>query len=125
MVRWLVIAGVAAIAFTIYALVDVAMTQAPRIRALPKAVWIALIVVLPVIGPVLWLLVGKSKPAGPKTQTTRRPPDDDPSFLGTIDGESSDDRIKRLEEELRALDEEDQPSADDKDDDQDPKPSAS
>ena len=125
MVRWLVIAGVAAIAFTIYALVDVAMTQAPRIRAFPKAVWIALIVILPVIGPVLWLLVGKSKPSGPKTQTTRRAPDDDPSFLGTIDGESSDERIKRLEEELRALDEEDQPSGEDSDDDQDPKPPAS
>ena len=124
MVRWLVIAGVAAIAFTIYALVDVAMTQAPRIRAFPKAVWIALIVVLPVIGPVLWLLIGKSKPSRSKPTNTRRGPDDDPSFLGTIDGESSDERIKRLEEELRALDEEDQPS-DEKDDDQDPKPPAS
>ena len=124
MVRWLVIAGVAAIAFTIYALVDVAMTQAPRIRAFPKAVWIALIVVLPVIGPVLWLLIGKSKPSRSKPTNTREAPDDDPSFLGTIDGESSDERIKRLEEELRALDEEDQPS-DEKDDDQDPKPPAS
>jgi hypothetical protein len=124
MVRWLVIAGVAAIAFTIYALVDVAMTQAPRIRAFPKAVWIALIVVLPVIGPVLWLLIGKSKPSRSKPTNTRKAPDDDPSFLGTIDGESSDERIKRLEEELRALDEEDQPS-DEKDDDQDPKPPAS
>ena len=93
MVRWLVIAGVAAIAFTIYALVDVAMTQAPRIRAFPKAVWIALIVVLPVIGPVLWLLIGKSKPSRSKPTNTRRAPDDDPSFLGTIDGESSDERI--------------------------------
>jgi hypothetical protein len=124
MVRWLVIAGVAAIAFTIYALVDVAMTQAPRIRAFPKAVWIALIVVLPVIGPVLWLLIGKSKPSRSRPTNTRKAPDDDPSFLGTIDGESSDERIKRLEEELRALDEEDQPS-DEKDDDQDPKPPAS
>ena len=124
MVRWLVIAGVAAIAFTIYALVDVAMTQAPRIRAFPKAVWIALIVILPVIGPVLWLLIGKSQPSRPKPTSTRKAPDDDPSFLGTIDGESSDERIKRLEEELRALDEEDEPS-DEKDDDQDPKPPAS
>ena len=35
-----------------------------------------------------------------------RAPDDDPGFLGTI-GESADERIKRLEEELRKLDEED------------------
>jgi len=33
MVRWIVIAGVAAIAFTIYALVDLVMTQSPKVRA--------------------------------------------------------------------------------------------
>jgi len=35
MVRWIVIGAVGAIAFTIYALVDLVMTQAPRVRGLP------------------------------------------------------------------------------------------
>ena len=102
MVRWLVIGGVAAVALTIYALVDLFVTQASRLRAFPKPVWIALIVVLPVIGPILWLTIGKNRrsPAVPKA------PDDDPNFLGSL-GESADERIKRLEEELRKLDEED------------------
>jgi hypothetical protein len=103
MVRWLVIGGVAAIALTVYALVDLFVTGSSKLRAFPKPVWIALIVVLPVIGPTLWLTIGKS---GGRSSLPPRAPDDDPGFLGTI-GESADERIKRLEEELRKLDEED------------------
>lgn len=102
MVRWLVIGGVAVVALTIFALVDLFVTNTNRLRAFPKPVWIGLIVVLPVIGPVLWLTIGKNRPG---RATTPRAPDDDPGFLGTL-GESTDERIKRLEEELRRLDEE-------------------
>ena len=123
MVRWIVIGAVGAVAFTIYALVDLIMTKAPRVRAFPKPVWIALIVLLPVIGPLLWLVIGKSQPRGPQRPPTPKAPDDDPFFLGQIDGESSDDRIKRLEDELRALDEEDPEAGGDKD--QDTKPPSS
>ena len=115
MVRWLVIGGVAAVALTIYALVDLFMTHAPKVRAFPKPVWIVVVVALPVIGPALWLLVGKAKPSSASSPTSRKAPDDDPSFLGSIDTESSDDRIKRLEEELRKLDDEDSGHEDDQD----------
>ena len=102
MVRWLVIGGIAAVALTVYALVDLFVTPAAKLRAFPKPVWIALIVVLPVIGPLLWLFIGKNRQAamsGPKA------PDDDPRFLGSL-GESPEERIRRLEEELRQLDDE-------------------
>jgi hypothetical protein len=105
MVRWLVIGGVAVVALTVYALVDLFVTQAGRVRALPKPVWIAVIVALPVLGPILWLFVGKNR----KITRQTRPmfPDDDMGFLGRIDRESAEERIRRLEEELRQLDEED------------------
>lgn len=106
MVRWLVIGGFAVIAFTIYALVDLFMTQNPRVRAFPKPVWIAVVVVLPVLGPLLWLFVGKSSGKPGKKKNTGRAPDDDPNFLGSLDKESPDQRIRRLEEELRKLDDE-------------------
>lgn len=105
LVRWLVIGGVAVLALTVYALVDLFVTQAARVRAFPKPVWIAVIVVLPLLGPILWLFVGKNRRI-PK-QTTPMFPDDDMGFLGRIDRESAEDRIRRLEEELRQLDEED------------------
>ncbi|MDA9786576.1 PLD nuclease N-terminal domain-containing protein [Pontimonas sp.] len=125
MVRWIVIGSLAAVAFTVYALVDLFMTHAPRVRAFPKAVWIAIVVALPVIGPLLWLLVGKSRGGPTKRRGTRSAPDDDPRFLGSIDAESSDERIRRLEEELRKLDEEEpQPQGDDETD-QDTPPKSS
>ena len=105
MIRWLVIGAVGVVAFTIYALVDLFMTQNPRVRAFPKPVWIAVVVALPIVGPILWLVVGKSK-RGPTKRRGGAAPDDDPSFLGSLDKESPDERIRRLEEELKKLDEE-------------------
>jgi len=122
MVRWIVIASVAAVAFTIYALVDLVVTPAPKVRAFPKPIWIAVIVALPVIGPVLWLTVGKSRNGPQKSGGSGRAPDDDPGFLGSIDTKSSDERIRRLEEELRRLDEEDESSKGDEDGDKGPSP---
>jgi hypothetical protein len=110
LVRWLVIGGVALVALTVYALVDLFVTQSSRVRAFPKAVWIAVIVVMPVIGSLLWLFIGKN-PRTPK-QTTPMFPDDDMGFLGRIDRESAEERIRRLEEELRQLDEEELPEVD-------------
>ena len=115
MVRWLVIGGVAVVALTIYALVDLFVTGKSRLRAFPLPVWVGIIVVLPIIGPVLWLVIGKSKPA---QITPSFAPDDDPKFLGGL-AESPEERIQRLEEELRALDEEDSQDADDSDDNPD------
>ncbi len=115
MVRWLVIGGVAIVALTIYALVDLFVTARSRLRAFPLPVWVGIIVVLPVIGPVLWLVIGKNKP--PQT-TIPFAPDDDPKFLGGL-AESAEERIQRLEEELRALDEEESHDADESDDNRD------
>lgn len=106
MVRWIVIGAVAVVAFTIYALVDLFMTHAPRVRAFPKPLWIAVIVALPVLGPVLWLLIGKARGKPRATRTLGNAPDDNPTFLSSIDREESDERIRRLEEELRKLDDE-------------------
>lgn len=106
LVRWLVIGGIALIALTVYALVDLFVTQANRVRSFPKPVWIALIVVLPLVGPLLWLFVGKTKK--PSLQTGPMFADDDQGFLNRIDRESAEERIRRLEEELRQLDEEGQ-----------------
>jgi hypothetical protein len=106
MVRWIVIGAVAVVAFTVYALVDLFMTHAPRVRAFPKPLWIAVIVARPVLGPILWLLIGKARGKPKPTRTVGNAPDDNPTFLSSIDREESDERIRRLEEELRKLDDE-------------------
>lgn len=103
MVRVLIIGIVIAVAFTLYALVDSAMTAGSRARGVSKPVWVVLIVVLPVIGALLWFTIGK----GPEQMPVRNAPDDDPRFSGkTLSDEDLDRHMHDLEARLRELDEE-------------------
>ncbi|MGV8885551.1 MAG: PLD nuclease N-terminal domain-containing protein [Microbacteriaceae bacterium] len=100
----LVLFGVfVAIALSIYAIVDVILIDRGRIKSLNKVSW-AVIAVLPVIGPLLWFVLGK-KARDAVVQYRSMAPDDDPSFLGRIArDEEQDERIRRLEQELAELD---------------------
>lgn len=103
MVRFVIIGIVIAVAFTLYALVDAAMTDGSRARGLSKPVWVVLIVVLPVIGGVLWFMIGKG------AVPVKRPvaPDDDPRFAGTrMSKDDLDAHMRDLEQRLRELDDE-------------------
>ncbi|EWT05003.1 phosphatidylserine synthase [Intrasporangium chromatireducens Q5-1] len=78
----------AAVVFaTIYAFVDCLQTNGRLLRVLPKAVWL-LVVLVPVLGPMLWFISGRTDSRGgqPPVGRGRRPsgprgPDDDPEFL--------------------------------------------
>ena len=50
-----------------------------RHRGVSEPVWVLIVVLLPVLGGILWLVVGRSRQV-PKG--ARRAPDDDPEFLG-------------------------------------------
>lgn len=93
------------VAFWIYSIVDCAMVHPSRHRGVSKPVWIVIVVLLPVIGGLLWFIVGRSRP---QTRPKIAAPDDNPAFLGSIGSiADQDERIRRLEEELAALDAED------------------
>ena len=85
MARVAVIVGV--VFLTVYALMDWLGAQPRHIRILPKLLWLVVILVVPLLGPALWLTVGR--PDGSNVSPTRRPlprsgpkgPDDDPEFL--------------------------------------------
>lgn len=96
------------VALTVYSLVDAIITDNRRIRVLPKAVWVIIIVLLPVVGPLLWLTVGKIKQQpGLSRRGGPIAPDDDPAFLNRLAKEMNDEeRLRKLEEELKKLDEE-------------------
>jgi hypothetical protein len=82
---------------TIYALVDCLYTDGRRVRIMPKPVWL-LVCLIPVLGPIMWLVAGREdapgrggfglgpKPGPGKGRGPTRPrgplgPDDDPDFL--------------------------------------------
>lgn len=104
---WIVL-GVVAIAFWIYTIVDVFLTDRSRMRAFPKQFWAVLVSLLPVIGGLLWLVVGKARRIGGGSRPIA--PDDDPAFLNTLSSDEiskraeQDERLRRLEQELADLD---------------------
>lgn len=104
MARFLLIGALLAVAFWVYSIVDCALQDATRHRGVSKPVWILIVILLPVLGGILWFVVGRTRRSN---APARRAPDDDPEFLGTIGSiRDQDERIRRLEEELAALDSE-------------------
>lgn len=105
MARVLIVGGFLALVFWVFSIVDCAVQPATRHRGVPKATWIAIVVLLPVIGGVLWFVIGRRR--GTSQGGTRMvPPDDDPEFLRKIGTDDHDARIRQLEEELARLDDE-------------------
>lgn len=104
MVRVYIIVGLVLVALTIYAAIDSLMTDHARVRGLPKPLWFIVVLLLPLVGPVLWLTIGKDRGRGRqvKRQTA---PDDDPEFLRRLGStKEQEERIRRLEQELADLD---------------------
>lgn len=103
MARLLIGLAIVVVVGTVYTVIDCALRENSRIRGLSKPAWLAVILLLPVIGAVLWYVIGRTPGAAPQA----RAPDDDPAFLGRVNRNSEqDERIRRLEEELAALDSE-------------------
>jgi hypothetical protein len=114
--------GLALVILTVYTLVDCAVLDRKRIRGLPRWVWIFVIVLVPLIGPLLWLLVGHGR-STPTTRSYRSvAPDDDVDFLRGLNGggvatatgenrpfneKDQQERIRRMEQDLADLDKND------------------
>ena len=76
-----------------------------RVRGLPRALWLVVLVLLPVVGALVWFVLGR----GPVRRPLRAP-DDDPAFLaGALSGRprraiEPPDSLALLEQELANLD---------------------
>ena len=102
LVRVLFALAVIAVAIDIYTIADIALTARNRLRSLNKFVWIVVVVLIPVVGAILWFVLGKSRASSGNSVLGA---DDDPNFQPP-GSESARDRIARLEDELRRLDDE-------------------
>jgi len=77
---WLVIGFLAAV-FYVYSIVSVCLTDRLGVRGLPKAMWIVVVVIFPIIGAALWFGVGRADGRGGGRMVA---PDDDAEFLATL-----------------------------------------
>lgn len=84
---WLVIGFLAAV-FYVYSIVSVCLADRLGVRGLPKAAWIAVVVIFPIIGAALWFGVGRAD--GPRG-TRMIAPDDDTEFLSSLGNPKKND----------------------------------
>lgn len=79
--------GIVGLGLLIYSLIECLQTPRHRIRVMPKLAWIAVIVLLPIIGASLWLGFGRVRAPKKGAAASRRPrsPDDDPDFLRQVE----------------------------------------
>lgn len=98
-----VLAAVASIALSVYALADCVQTDARAVRHLPRWAWIVLIVLVPWVGPLTWLVTGHDRSLGlPARGAAARPPrpgplapDEDPEFLARLGEQIRRERRER------------------------------
>jgi hypothetical protein len=103
-----VVLAVAVLAIFVYGLVDVIRTDGRLTRGISKPAWIIVMIVLPVLGALLWLLIGRPRGNSPVRQSYSHPtaPDDDPDFLRNLElrrrNQAEAARLKKLKDELEA-----------------------
>ena len=108
MPRFLLFGVIVGAAVIIYALIDCVMSAKQEVRSISKPAWLAVIILLPLLGAGLWFLFGRpSSGPGPKRPQPRHPtaPDDDPEFLRNLEirrrQQQKEAELKRREAELR------------------------
>ena len=65
-----VLLSVVTLAVMIFALVDIITSDNWRVKHLPKIAWVLLVIFLPLIGSVLWFVLGKEREARAEPFTT-------------------------------------------------------
>ncbi|MFI1650524.1 PLD nuclease N-terminal domain-containing protein [Streptomyces avidinii] len=75
------------LALTIYAFIDCLNTPEEDVKHLPKVVWVIIILLFSIVGPVVWLFAGRQRVAsggGRARRTQWVAPDDNPEFLKSL-----------------------------------------
>lgn len=113
----------AGLILVVVALVSCLSAEEGELRALPRIVWVPIILLFPVVGPIAYLVAGRPLRTASARQAWRpgngfpeaerpRPrevaPDDDPEFLRTLRAQDREDvdLLKKWEEDLRRREEE-------------------
>jgi len=92
--------ALAILGITVYGIVDCAQSDARTRRNIPLWVWVALMIVLPGLGAVIWLILSRLV-APPPVAPRHRPlaPDDDPDFLRELERRSRQTQSPPIEDE--------------------------
>jgi hypothetical protein len=97
--------GIVAFALWVFCLVDAIGSPADRIRNLPKAAWVVIILLFPLVGSVLWLAVGRPDHGVARRSPHERPPFpeyDRPGRAAAVDPEKDAEFLRQVRERAEA-----------------------
>ena len=94
--RLLIFIAVAWLLFTVFVTVFAASANKNEVRNLPKWLWILICLAVPLIGGLLYLVLGRplGRPKGRGGRTRIVAPDDDPAFLRDLSSRLDDAQVK-------------------------------
>lgn len=116
MVRVFLLLVLTQVVLAALALIGCLSAEKHQVRALPRALWVPVVLFVPLLGPIAWFVAGRPVGTGrprPGGKPRRRPvaPDDDPDFLKSLHDRTSqqdqelfqrwEDDLRRREEDLR------------------------
>ena len=92
MVRVFVFLAAAQLVLLVLAMIG--CLSADRVRNLPRGLWVAVILLVPLLGPIAYFVFGRPVPPPSERPIRRTPPrptapDDDPDFLRSVDTEQA------------------------------------
>lgn len=95
-----------------YAVFDVIRTDEAAMRNMPKVLWLLVVALIPPVGPIAWLALGRPEGVAASHPTRTRPapppralgPEDSPDFMLRAGDEVR--RLRKWEEDLRRREEE-------------------
>ncbi|WP_067505554.1 PLD nuclease N-terminal domain-containing protein [Actinoplanes sp. TFC3] len=83
----------AAVQLVLLVLALISALSADRVRTMPRALWVLVVLFIPLLGPLAYALWGRPAPVPREAvrRSSARPssPDDDPDFLRSVDSEQS------------------------------------
>ena len=104
MARIELVVALIVLALELYSIISCILTPDEQVKGVTKPVWLILIVLIPLLGSALWLGVGRDRVRGvPQRNAAPAQPVVGPSGYSAM---TSEERIRRMEEDLRRLERE-------------------
>lgn len=95
--------GAAAALLWLFCLIDIITTTDEACNALPRFGWLILVLLVPLIGALLWLMIGRPRPVGSGHRVFERPapsyPEyDRPGRFAAVDEDADAEFLRRCRE---------------------------
>jgi hypothetical protein len=100
--------GVVTFALWVFCLVDAIGSPSERIRNLPKAAWVVIVLLFPLVGSIAWLVAGRpdsggaARPSAYERAQPAFPEYDRPGRAAAVDPEKDEEFLRRVRERAEA-----------------------